>query len=330
MDTQTIIRKSGMNKPNEANLKSFTSVLDKYEKRFGLEQAHRYAQLIPQLQHESLDFKYDKEIWGPTPAQKRYDTRTDLGNTPEADGDGKLYAGRGPIQITGKANYARFTAWCRKFIDPKAPDFVAKPELVNTDPWEGLVVLWYWDAGNPTGKSLNRFADIGDVEMITRKINGGLNGFDDRVARLVRVSLVILGYGPSDLIAFQQKAGVVADGIPGPKTRSALHEALLRTTEGAVERKETSLAPVTEIVVEEKPVAVTPEQIDKPVTQTTGFWERVTGIVTAAGGMGAAFTGDWRIAASAFGAIILLAGMGLVFHNQIINAVQKIKKAVEQ
>ncbi len=78
-------------------------------------------------------------------------------------------------------------------IDAKAPDFVAHPELMNTDPWEGLGPIWYWAKGNPTGQSLNRYADQGDVENITRKINGGLNGFADRPDYLVRVSLVMLG-----------------------------------------------------------------------------------------------------------------------------------------
>ncbi len=83
--------------------------------------------------------------------------------------------GRTGMQLTGKANYQAFYDWCveRGF---NSPDFVANPDLVNTDPWEGLVPLWYWDSRN-----LNRYADQGDIETITKKVNGGMNGFDDRV-----------------------------------------------------------------------------------------------------------------------------------------------------
>ncbi len=90
---------------------------------------------------------------GPTDAQKRYDTRTDLGNTPQVDGDGKLYLGRTSGQLTGKGNYQAFCDWCvTRKLNP--PDFVAKPDLLNNDPWEGLVPTWYWQSRN-----LNRWAD---------------------------------------------------------------------------------------------------------------------------------------------------------------------------
>nr|WP_234835981.1 hypothetical protein [Sinorhizobium meliloti] len=72
--------------------------------------------------HESGDFRYDREIWGPTPAQQRYDARTDLGNTPERDGDGYLYRGRTGMQLTGKDNYRQFRNWCRA-TGLDCPDF---------------------------------------------------------------------------------------------------------------------------------------------------------------------------------------------------------------
>jgi putative chitinase len=183
----------------------------------------RLAMYIGQMLHESANLKYDRELWGPTPAQKRYDTRTDLGNTAAADGDGKLYAGRTGTQITGRANYRAFRDWCRANIDPNAPDFEANPDLVLTDPWEGLGPIWFWET-----HGLDGYADAGNIEMVTRRINGGLNGFDDRCRCYVRAGLVLIGRDPDDVKGFQAAAGLRPDGVAGPATRAALHAALGR------------------------------------------------------------------------------------------------------
>lgn len=193
----------------------------------GIDAPHRLAQYLAQLLHESGGFRWDREIWGPTAAQRRYDTRTDLGNTAAADGDGYLFRGRGPIQITGRANYRAFRDWCAaEGLDP--PDFEADPEAVLIDPWEGLGPIWYW-----TTRGLNRLADDGDVESITRRINGGLNGYEDRLRYLTRASLALLGRAPDDVRGFQRDAGLKADGIAGPRTRGALHQALVALGSGA-------------------------------------------------------------------------------------------------
>lgn len=320
MNTLDLIRAAAPRVPNEANMRSVVVALDQHGARLGLDQPHRLVQDLAQLAHESAWFRYDREIWGPTAAQKRYDTRTDLGNTAAVDGDGKLYMGRTGIQITGKANYTAFRDWCRKLgLNP--PDFVAQPDLVNTDPWEGLGPLWYWDAGNPTGKSLNRYADQGDVENITRKVNGGLNGYDDRLDCLTRLSLVRLGYKPTDVRSFQKDTGLLVDGSSGPKTRAALHQALVKLTAAPARAQAVQAAPV----VEEKAVAVAPAAIDKPVTQTTGFWERLTTIVGLTGIGGASWLGDWKVILALAGTLILVVLLGLLLHARIVAAVKAIK-----
>lgn len=236
------------------NANSLLLALDNYGERVGLDQPHRIAQFLPQALHESGAFIYDRELWGPTPAQEKYDTRTDLGNTPQKDGDGKLRAGRGPFQLTGGTNEKNFTTWARK-LDPKAPDFYKTPDKINTDPWEGLSALWYWDVGNPEKKSLNRYADQGDIEMITRRINGGLNGYQDRLNWYAKTALVLLGYKPNEVAKFQKDHGLFVDGASGPKTRAAMHKALLAlTAPQAQDAEHVQAAPVVE--VKEKPVPV--------------------------------------------------------------------------
>jgi len=214
------LQKAQKGKVNVANAVVALDAVAAYPK-FGLDINRRAVQYFAQLMHESGEFRYDREIWGPTAAQARYDTRTDLGNTAARDGDGKLYMGRTPIQITGKANYLEYYNWCLANIGGTVPNFVSNPEAVLTAPWEGLGPVWYWST-----RKLNDYADVGNVEMITRRINGGLNGYDDRLDYLVRLSLVVLGYGPIDVRAFQKNNKLTADGIAGPMTRAALHKAL--------------------------------------------------------------------------------------------------------
>lgn len=239
-------------KSNAANIASIVAGLTEFGKGSGLDKPHRLAHYVAQIAHESGRFKHDKEIWGPTKAQERYDTRTDLGNTAAKDGDGKRYAGRGPIQITGKSNYQQFTDWCRKQGFADVPDFVATPDAVNTDPWEGLVPIWYW-----VTRGLNSYADANDIEMLTRRINGGTNGLPDRLELYTRSALVLTGYGPTDVLQFQRVAqarGLLPegedqlDGVDGPKTRAALHQALVALDKSGEAQVTAKPAPVTEIV----------------------------------------------------------------------------------
>lgn len=247
-----------------SNINSIIVALDQFGEQLGLNHPHRFVQYGAQIAHESGGFRHDFELWGKnggTAAQKRYDTRTDLGNTPEADGDGFLYRGRTGIQITGKSNYRQFRDWCAaKGFNP--PDFVANPDLVNTDPWEGLAPLWYWDT-----RKLNDYADAGDIEMITKRINGGRNGLADRIERYEKLGLAVLGYDAGkveSVKSFQRLAQseghlptdpAQVDGDIGPKTRSAIHVYLVKR--GSVPVSETKAAPVTEVV------AVTPKGAEK-------------------------------------------------------------------
>lgn len=78
--------------------------LDAAAAEFGIDTDADFGGWVTQMAHESGNFRYSDEVWGNTPAQQRYDTRTDLGNTAEQDGDGYTNRGAGWMQITGNAN----------------------------------------------------------------------------------------------------------------------------------------------------------------------------------------------------------------------------------
>jgi putative chitinase len=178
----------------------------------------RLAAYFGQGGEESGLWRYDREIWGkkPTAAQASYDTRTDLGNTAAADGDGYLYRGRSGLEITGKDAYARFTAWCHANVsETLPPDFVANPDLVNTDPWEGLAPIFVWE-----WKALDSVADRADVCELTHRINGGYTHLDQRIAYTDRAMQALAD--ARDLVAWQHMKGLAPDGRIGPITRGAL------------------------------------------------------------------------------------------------------------
>ncbi|BBC99087.1 glycoside hydrolase family 19 protein [Sphingobium sp. YG1] len=134
---------------------------------FGIMANHlRFAHFIAQLAHESDNFKAMEEY----ASGAAYEGRANLGNVQK--GDGVRYKGRGPIQLTGRANY-------RDYGRAIGIDFERRPELPAI-PSIGLhVACKYWDL-----KGLNGLADRDDIQGITRKINGGSNGLDDRKAKL--------------------------------------------------------------------------------------------------------------------------------------------------
>lgn len=152
----------------------FASALSLAMDRFQINTRLRMAAFIAQVGHESGQFRYVKELGGDQYLSK-YDTGTlakRLGNTPEADGDGQKYRGRGLIQVTGRDNYLA----CSKalFGDDR---LLRTPELLEQAEWAAKSAAWFWNSRN-----LNALADAGNFVGVTRRINGGLNGLDEREA----------------------------------------------------------------------------------------------------------------------------------------------------
>lgn len=126
----------------------------------------RIAHFMAQLAHESDRFKAMEEY----ASGVAYEGRTDLGNTMQ--GDGRRYKGRGPIQLTGRANY-------REYGRKLGIDLESHPEIAALPSIGMMTACRYWMV-----KNLNAFADMDDILTITRKINGGTNGLADRKALL--------------------------------------------------------------------------------------------------------------------------------------------------
>lgn len=137
---------------------------------FGINTPARTSMFLAQIGHESGGLVYTTELWGPTPAQRGYEGRTDLGNT--QPGDGLKYRGRGLIQITGRINYAHAG-------QAFSLDLLQNPNLLSAPALAARSAAWYWKE-----HGLNELADAGDFEHITRRINGGLNGYKERMALL--------------------------------------------------------------------------------------------------------------------------------------------------
>lgn len=137
----------------------------------------RQAAFLAQIGHESGSLRYTTEIWGPTPAQSRYEGRKDLGNV--QPGDGSRFRGHGLLQTTGRFNHARVRDRLRDRLPGQdVPDFEAEPARLAEPQWAALSAADFWDE-----KGLNRLADVGDFHRITLRINGGTNGMEDRMAR---------------------------------------------------------------------------------------------------------------------------------------------------
>jgi putative chitinase len=151
----------------------------RYAREFEINTPLRWAHYLAQIAHESAELRYSEEI----ASGKAYDTgklAIMLGNTPEADGDGQRFKGRGLIQLTGRANYEAYKKYCG-FDVVKQPELLAKPVGAIRSS------MWFWKS-----KGLNELADRDEFVAITKCINGGTNGIEDRRKYLARAKRVLV------------------------------------------------------------------------------------------------------------------------------------------
>ena len=260
--------------PKNRNWEEWVEPMQDLFGKYGIQSKERIAMFIAQCGHESGDFrimeenlnysanalaslwkKYFNEETGLDPqdyhrqpekiANVIYANRMDNGNIDS--GDGWKFRGKGAIQVTGRYNTTRFANYVKREVDA-ANDYL----LTTRGALEGA--LWYWEACN-----LNDHSDDQDIRKVTKLINGGYHGLDDRKQRYITAYAVLEGnYEPEPLpillrvgsqgeevkkvqealnldadgwygqmtrtavIAWQGGNGLTPDGVVGPKTYKAM------------------------------------------------------------------------------------------------------------
>jgi putative chitinase len=235
MITKEMIKSIAPNSKNEI-IDPLVIYLNKYMPKYEVNNYLRVCHFLAQAAHEAASFRTLEEY----ASGAAYEGRKDLGNTQR--GDGVRYKGRGIFQLTGRANY-------RDIGKKLGYDLENNPTLAATPEISVLTALEYWKSRN-----LNKWADEDNVERITRLINGGLNGFEDRKKYLARCKQVIpknISFVPtppppvdplippivvakrgdnspyvSDLQKMLVRKGwnIATDGAFGPKTEQAVKE----------------------------------------------------------------------------------------------------------
>jgi len=175
-------------------INTYPTLLNKYGINTKLRQAHFFGQLAHESNlkpiSENLNYSSDRLLV----IFKKYFTQTEainfhrqpekianrvyanrMGNGDEKSGDGWKYRGKGFIQLTGKDNYIKLTK-------TTGIDFVNNPDILLEEVNALIAACEYWKWINA-----NSFADIDDVKSITKLINGGYNGLEDRVEKVKSV-----------------------------------------------------------------------------------------------------------------------------------------------
>ena len=180
--------------PKNQYISYWYSALEKLLPDYNIDNPQRLANFLGQCYHESGGFVFIKENlnyrwqslrkvfakYFPTDqlaqqyekqpqkiANRVYASR--MGNGPEESGDGWRFCGRGLIQVTGRDNYSWFAASLQ--ITPEEAS-----EYMETFEGAAQSACWFWETNN-----LNKFVDANDIRGLTRAINGGYNGLDDRI-----------------------------------------------------------------------------------------------------------------------------------------------------
>ena len=155
----------------QSKIDLFFQLMSERMQAAGIDTPLRTAHFLAQAGHESGDLLYTEEI----ASGQAYEGRADLGNT--QPGDGPKFKGRGLIQLTGRANYVAYGKTIGKDLTVNGTW-----ATIATDPSLAVdVACWFWNT-----HKLSALADADDLQTITKRVNGGLNGLQDRADHLER------------------------------------------------------------------------------------------------------------------------------------------------
>ena len=187
------------------------------------------ASFMCQLAHESGEYRYMEEI----ASGDDYDQRTDLGFTPELDGDGRIYKGHGPIQITGPDAHRE----CGIYL---GVDLIAQPKLLMLPQYATRSAVWFWTKYKKltsrrfgvTTPFIQIFSLMEWPWAVTKGVNGGYTHIKERLDYYQR-NRNILKLPPMDLTRegersriklFQMESGLGVDGDAGADTAAKAAE----------------------------------------------------------------------------------------------------------
>ena len=162
-----------------SNINKYLPYLNELMPKFGITTQLRSAHFLAQVAHESGELRYNTEI----ASGKAYDTgrlAIALGNTPEADGDGQKYKGRGLIQLTGTTNYRKFNTYIHDTLG-ETVDVLQYPEKVAEPRYAVMSACWFFKTNGCLA-----LADKNEIRAVTKKVNGGYNGLKSREEYLAR------------------------------------------------------------------------------------------------------------------------------------------------
>jgi putative chitinase len=242
--------------PGNPYVQNWFDALNQLLPDYEINTPQRVAAFVAQCAHESANFRILKEnlnyraetltrLWPrhfPPEIARDYASRPNkqeaianrayanrMGNGDEASGDGYRFCGRGLIQLTGKSNYSWFAASLGISVEDAA-------EYLQTFEGAAQSACWFWETN-----SLNQWADVGDILTLTRRINGGTIGLDDRIKHYKHalhvfdsnsshsipstetvLETVQIGSSGPTVQKLQEALGIAADGKFGSGTRQAL------------------------------------------------------------------------------------------------------------
>lgn len=254
MLTQAILKKVF---PKAKTPKKLFDAMDELFPKYSVDTPERIAGFLAQCGHESGGFRFVEEnlnysakaldsVFGKYfknggRSAKEYARKPEkianvvygnrMGNGDEDSGDGWKFKGRGYIQLTGKSNYTAFA----ESVDMNLDDCI---EYLKTPMGALESALWFWNTNK-----LNKYCDKHDVKGMTKRVNGGYNGLQDREEKWEKVlellggasaepveetparnTDIVLRIGDTgeDVVAMQQALGLSGDGRFGPGTKRAV------------------------------------------------------------------------------------------------------------